>query len=69
MNVSFVVSHGRASSLLIQSDNICSVNTDNTLLWICEVTYAIQSRRFTFDYLCMLSVGDGVKRRFGRIVP
>jgi hypothetical protein len=40
---------------------VSSVSTDNILMWICGMLYAIRSRRFTVDYLCVLFLGDGFK--------
>jgi hypothetical protein len=40
---------------------VYSVSIVNILMWICEVLYT-KRRRFTVDYLCVLFVGDGVRR-------
>jgi hypothetical protein len=39
---------------------------DNILLWIYEVKYTIYRGRFMIEYLCVLLVGDDVKRRLRR---
>jgi hypothetical protein len=39
-----------------------SVSTDNVLMWMCELSHAVQRRKFIIVYICVLLVGDGVKR-------
>jgi hypothetical protein len=41
------------------SYRIYSVSTDNILMWIRDVQYAIKMRQFTIEYVCVLFVGDG----------
>jgi hypothetical protein len=40
-----------------------SVSTDDILTSIYGVWYTVLRRRCTVDYLCVLFVGDGIKRR------
>lgn len=42
---------------------IYCVGTDNSPIWVYEVGYITQRRRSTIDYLYVLFLGDGVKRR------
>jgi hypothetical protein len=42
---------------------VYSVNTDNILKLIYEILCTIKRRLFTTEYLCMLFLGDSVKRR------
>jgi hypothetical protein len=36
------------------------VSIGNILVWICVMWYAIQTRRFTIAYFCVLFVENGV---------
>jgi hypothetical protein len=47
---------------------VSSVSTDNILMWICGVLYAIRGTRFTVDYLCVLFLRDSFKLLPRRIV-
>jgi hypothetical protein len=42
---------------------VYSVSTDNILTSIYEVWYTVWKGRSKVDYLCVLFVGDGIKRR------
>jgi hypothetical protein len=61
-------SNTRSRSLMspyssVSVHRVYSVSTHNILTSICEVWYTVWSGRCTVDYLCVLFVGDGIKRR------
>jgi hypothetical protein len=67
MNVSYVVCHERASSV-VSVYRVYFVSFDNVLLWVCEVQCNRQGRRFTLGYLCVLFVGDMIESQSRRII-
>jgi hypothetical protein len=68
MDVSYVVDHERTTDIFVSDYRVYYVTTDNIFVWICEVWYTVYRRRVTIDYLCVLYVGYGGKRRPRRII-
>jgi hypothetical protein len=54
-------------AVFISVYRVYSVITENIFIWIFELWYNIQRRQFTVVFLCVLNVGDTVKRRSRRI--
>jgi hypothetical protein len=58
-----LIRHERVKSLSFRSIRVHFTCIGNILMWIhelCSIYY--KSKRFTIGYLCVLFVGDGVKR-------
>jgi hypothetical protein len=48
--------------MYISAYGVYSMSIASILMWISKVWYALKRRRFSIRYLCMLFMGDGVKR-------